>query len=63
MANTLKLYEVRDGSSFIGTYFATNEKHAIQRAVDEQLTTAATFRKGQPAVVFKGPSAIEIKRA
>lgn len=57
----MKLFKVRDGSSFIGTYYAKNEKHAIQRARDEQSMTASTFRKSQPAIIFKNLNAIEIE--
>lgn len=56
-----KLYEVRDGDSRIGTYYARNEKHAIQRAKDEQAITASTFRKSQPAVKFNNLTAKQIE--
>lgn len=55
-----KLFEVRDGKSFIGAYYAKNEKHAIQRAIDEQRTQSSFFRKSMPAVIFKNPTAKEI---
>ncbi len=58
----MKLYEVRDGNSRIGTYYAKNEKHAMQRAQDEQLQTASTFRKSQPATIFKALTAKQINR-
>lgn len=61
MTSTTKLYEVRDGSAFIGTYFAKNEKHAIQRAVDEANSGANAFRKSWTRITLKAPQAIEIK--
>jgi hypothetical protein len=56
-----KLYEVRDGDSFIGTYRARNAAHAVQRARDDQAQTAATFRKSQPAIRLVAPRAFEIQ--
>ena len=55
-----RLFEVRDGKSFIGTYRATSPAHAMQRAKDEQNITAGAFRKSQPAVKFTNLRATEI---
>lgn len=55
----LKLYTVFDGDSRIGTYYAKNEKAACQQAQDEQLQTASTFRRSQPAIIFKNLRAVQ----
>lgn len=62
MSTAAKLYEVRDGSSFIGTYFAKSEEHAIQRAVAEANAGANAFRKSGTRITLRAPQAIEIKR-
>ncbi len=58
----MKLYEVRDGKSFIGTYFAKSEKLAIDRALEEANSGAGAFRKSWSRIKFIAPTAREIKR-
>ncbi|MET0529226.1 MAG: hypothetical protein ABW003_12985 [Microvirga sp.] len=57
----MKLYEVRNAKGqYLGTYRAKTAALAIQRHKDEQLATAATFRKSQPAGRMNDLRATEI---
>lgn len=56
----MKLYEVRDGESFIGAYYAKNEKHAIRRALDGANEGAGAFRKSWTRITFNAPVAKQI---
>lgn len=55
------LYRVFSQGCQIGTYYAKNEKQAIQKAQDDQLTQASTFHRSQPTIILKETSAVMIK--
>lgn len=57
----MKLYEVRDGDSFIGAYYAKSERHAIQRALDGANEGAGAFPKSWTRISFSSPTAKQIE--
>lgn len=56
----MDLYEVRDGESFIGAYYAKSERHAIQRALEGANEGAGAFRKSWTRITFSNPTAKRI---
>jgi hypothetical protein len=49
VAKKTEIYTVRDASGqFLGTYRASNAKHAIGRYVDEQRAYTSVFKGGKP---------------
>jgi hypothetical protein len=58
----LKLWEVRQNNRRVASYYAKNEKTAIQRHKDDQMSQASAFRKSMALRPneFDGLTAVEI---
>ena len=57
---TPKIFTVRNAAGqFLGTYLALTAEQAMQRHRDEQLVTAATFRRSQPYTPSPLTAAVE----
>lgn len=58
-AGMYRVFDMNAGkASYIGSYFAKNEKHAIQSAQRDLLEISAGFRKSCPAIALKDPRAL-----
>jgi hypothetical protein len=57
----LKLWEVRQDGKRVATYYAKNEKHAVQRHKDDQMQYAASFRRSHGIGTLENLTAVQIE--